>query len=67
MNCGFRLPTTSGYCVSWDTGCTKVLKNGKVRKIRDAFYTTDKEKAENKKNELIFTGFENVEMYECIY
>ena len=67
MNCGFRLPTTSGYCVSWDTGKYRELRNGERRAIRDDYYTTDKTKAEEQKSIREKLGFENVKMYECIY
>ena len=67
MDCGFRLPTTSGYCVQWHTGNVKYLKIGKTRAIRGFIETTSKETAEAKYKSLIEAGYKNVELHECIF
>ena len=61
------MPHTPGWVVHWIKGW-RLPKEGKPQKpIYDSFYTTDKAKAEAKKEELIKGGFEDVTLYECIF
>ena len=65
-----RLPSTSGYKVSWFTGEEKVVtfKGGKQKsfKVSKDFYTQSKAEADAKAEELRKRGIEP-SVVECIY
>ena len=66
-----KLPTTSGWCVSWYTGVVRerTMRNGTVKRERLTHMYTSKSKAavEAKRAALEAAGYEIRFLTECIF
>lgn len=70
-----ELPTNVGWVVHWETGeiiprtrkVNGVRKQIGVIKVEDSFYTTSRERAEQKAEQLKAKGYNGVKIFDCIF
>lgn len=61
------MPDRHGYYVTWETGKTIHMRNGRTRQETKSFESTSREAVEQKRAELERQGFKIIALDECIF